>query len=169
MNDSVLIPVTGLQPTVAALNHALTLEGDHEITVLQVHPIVEREGSVRKRVIPEAIDERREASSRTAERVFEKATSYADDHEITIRTATTSGKPADRISSYAAAHDIDRIVIGTRSRSFLSRVLRGSLPEAVMRESSVPVTGIEATDDDASTAVGPVNRNRPLDISRGIN
>lgn len=169
MNDSILVPVNGLQPTIAALNHVLALEGDHEITVLHVRPIVEREGSVRKRVMPEAIDEQREASSRTAERIFEKATSYADEHGVTLRTVTTSGGPADRISAYAATHDVDRIVIGTRNQSLLSRVLQGSLPEAVMRESSVPVTGIEATDDESSTTVGSVDRKRPLEISRGIN
>lgn len=169
MNDSVLIPVNGLQPTIAALNHVLTLEGDREITILHVCPIVEREESIRKTVLPEAIDEQRDASSQTADQVFAKARSYADDHGVTLRTVATSGNPANQISSYGAAHDISRIVIGSENQSLLSRILRGSLPEAVMRASSVPVTAIEVSDDESDTSVGSVGQNQPLTISRGIN
>lgn len=169
MNDSVLVPVNGLQPTIAALNHVLTLEGDLEITVLHVCPIVEREESIRKTVMPEAIDEQREANSQTAEQVFAKATSYADDHDVTLRTDTTSGNPASQISTYGATHDISRIVIGKENQSLLSRVLCGSLPEAVMRASSIPVTAIEVGDDEPGTSVGAVDQGQPLKISRGIN
>lgn len=169
MNDSVLIPVNGLKPTITALNHVLTLEGDFEITVLHVCPIVEREGSIRQTVLPDAIDEQREANSQAAEQVFAKATSYADNHDVTLRTATTSGNPASQISSYGATHDISRIVIGSENQSFLSRILRGSLPEAVIRASSVPVTAIEVTDDESGTSVGSIGQDHPLTISRGIN
>lgn len=169
MTDSVLIPVNGFQPTIAALNHVLTFERDHKITILHVCPIVERERSVRKTVIPEAINEQRKASSQTAEQVFAEATSYADDHDVTLRIVTKSGKPASQISTYAATHDISRIVIGGQSQSFLSRILRGSLPEAVVRGSSAPVTVIEATDDKSTTRVGSGGQKQPLKIFHGIN
>lgn len=104
----------------------------------------------------------------TAEQVFAEATSYADDHDVILRIVTKSEMPASQISTYVATHDISRIGIGSQSQSFLSRILRGSLPEAVMRESSVSVTIIEATDGEFTTRVGPVGQKQPLKISRRI-
>lgn len=169
MADSILVPINGIPPTIAALNHVLTLEGSHEITVLHVCPIVEREGSIRQTVIPDAIEEQREACRQTAERVFSKATAYAAEHDVTLKTAIDSGHPAERISAYAAANDITRIVIGTQEQSLLSRILRGSLPDSIMKRSSVPVTTIQIPADESPRRPDDTDQERPLTFSRGIN
>lgn len=169
MSKSILVPIDGIPPTIAALNHVLTLEESHKITVLQVCPIVEREDSIRQTVIPDAIEEQREASRQTAERVFSKATDYAVEHDVTLETAIESGHPAKRISAYADANDITRIVIGTQEQSLLSRILLGSLPDEIMKRSSVPVTTIQTPTDDASRKPNKTDQDRPLTLSRGIN
>lgn len=169
MSKSILVPINGIPPTIAALNHVLTLEESHKITVLQVCPIVEREDSIRQTVIPDAIEEQREASRQTAERVFSKATDYAVEHDVTLETAIESGHPAKRISAYADANDITRIVIGTQEQSLLSRILLGSLPDEIMKRSSVPVTTIQTPTDDASRKPNKTDQGRPLTLSRGIN
>lgn len=169
MADSILVPINGIPPTIAALNHVLTLEGSHEITILQVCPIVERDDSIRQTVIPEAIEEQREASRQTAERVFSKATDYAAEHDVTLKTVIDSGHPAERISAYAATNDITRIVIGTQEQTLLSRILRGSLPESITKRSSVPVTTIQTTRDESSRRSDGTDQERPLTFSRGIN
>ncbi|MFC6907126.1 universal stress protein [Halalkalicoccus tibetensis] len=169
MANSILVPINGIPPTIAALNHVLTLEGSHEITVLQVCPIVERDDSIRQTVIPDAIEEQREASRQTAERVFSKATDYAADHDVILKTAIDSGHPAERISAYADANDITRIVIGTQEQSLLSRILRGSLPDGIMKRSSVPVTTIQTPTDESSRKPNDTDQDRPLTLSRGIN
>ncbi|WP_122090889.1 universal stress protein [Halalkalicoccus subterraneus] len=169
MTNSILVPINGIPPTIAALNHVLTLEDSHEITVLQVCPIVERDNSIRQTVIPEAIDEQQEASRQTAEQIFSKATDYATEHDVTLKTATESGHPAERISAYAATNDITRIVIGTQEQSLLSRILRGSLPDEIMKRSSVPVTTIQTPTDESSRRSDGTDQERPLTFSRGIN
>jgi len=50
------------------------------------------------------------------------------------------GRPADAITAYADDHDIDAIVMGSRGRSGVSRVLLGSVAGTVVQDSSVPVT-----------------------------
>lgn len=132
----------------AALNHALSLDCDTEITVLHVVALDERDGSVRRTVLAEALDERREAADRTADRILAKARDRADDHGVTLKTATEYGHPPEEISDYAANHGIDRIVMGSHGRSGLSRLLLGSISEAVMRRSTVPVTTIRDSDGD---------------------
>ncbi|WP_122091179.1 universal stress protein [Halalkalicoccus subterraneus] len=168
MNNSILVPVNGIPPTIAALNHVLTLEGSHEITILQVCPIIEREESIRQTVIPDAIGEQREASRRTAQQIFSKATDYAAEHDVTVDTEIKSGHPADQISAYAATNGITRIVIGTQEQSLFSRILRGSLPDEIMKRSSVPVTTIQMPTESA-TKTDNTDQKRPLTFSRGIN
>lgn len=168
MSNSILVPVNGIPPTIAALNHVLTLEGAHEITILQVCPVIEREDSIRQTVIPDAIDEQRKASRQTAQRIFSKATDYAAEHDVTLNTEIKSGHPANQISAYAATNDITRIVIGTEEQSIFSRILRGSLPDELMKRSSVPVTTIQMPTESA-TRTDDTDQKRPLTFSRGIN
>jgi len=40
----------------------------------------------------------------------------------------------------APSHDVDHVVMGSRGRSGVGRVLFGSVAEAVTRRASVPVT-----------------------------
>lgn len=56
-----------------------------------------------------------------------------------VETATLTGDPAAAIVSYAVAHDADVIALGTRGRHGAHRFLLGSVAEAVVEESPVPV------------------------------
>ena len=53
---------------------------------------------------------------------------------------TVDGKPAREIVSYAEKGDVDHIVMGSRGRSGLSRLLLGSVAETVVRRAPTPVT-----------------------------
>jgi nucleotide-binding universal stress UspA family protein len=50
-----------------------------------------------------------------------------------------SDEPADTITDYAKAHNIDLIVMGTHSRRGLERLLVGSVAEHVIRTAPCPV------------------------------
>lgn len=49
------------------------------------------------------------------------------------------GSPAAEIVRFAKRYDVDLVVMGTHGRSGLSRLLMGSVAEAVIRNSPVPV------------------------------
>lgn len=57
-----------------------------------------------------------------------------------VETATTVGKPAAAIVEYAADNDVDHIVVGSHGRKGISRVVLGSVAEAVVRNAPIPVT-----------------------------
>jgi nucleotide-binding universal stress UspA family protein len=50
-----------------------------------------------------------------------------------------TGDPAGALVDFAANEDIDLIVLGTHGRSGLSRLLMGSVAEAVVRRATCPV------------------------------
>lgn len=145
MEHSILVPIDGSLPTTAALEHALARFAGGEITVLYVIDADEPNGSLRQRLLTEEYEERRRVGTRTADRVFEEARRYAADHGVEITTVTAFGRPVRRIVDYAARNGIDHIVMGTHGHSGLSRLLLGSVSEAVSERSSVPVTVVDET------------------------
>jgi nucleotide-binding universal stress UspA family protein len=79
---------------------------------------------------PEALMERLAAKKPTRENVdFE--------HHLLF------GHPADAIVDFASQHDVDLIVIGTHGRTGLSRLLMGSIAEAIVRRAACPVLTVK--------------------------
>ncbi len=56
-----------------------------------------------------------------------------------VRLATAIGVPVDRILEYAAANEIDLVVMGTHGRGLVGHMFLGSVAERVVRRSLVPV------------------------------
>lgn len=120
-----------------ALEHALSTHPDARVTVLYVIDYVEESYSARALVGADALRERAEER---AEDLFAEATAIADEHGAEIETGTAVGDPSREIVDYAAEHDVDQIVVGSHGRSPMSRILLGSVAEAVTRRAPVPVT-----------------------------
>ncbi len=57
-----------------------------------------------------------------------------------IDTRTEVGRPAATVVSVADDVDADHVVVGSHGRQGVSRLVLGSVAEAVVRRSSVPVT-----------------------------
>ena len=75
-----------------------------------------------------------------AEQLLERAAESAIEAGVDVETVVEIGRPARTIVEYADEHDVDHVVIGSHGRTGASRILLGSVAEAVTRRSSVPVT-----------------------------
>jgi nucleotide-binding universal stress UspA family protein len=62
------------------------------------------------------------------------------DHGIVVETMSTSGDPPTAILEAAEAAGADMIVLGGRKRSPLGSLIFGSVSQAVMLDSTIPVT-----------------------------
>jgi len=82
----------------------------------------------------------KEQQERQSETVLNHARDRADEHGVEIETDQIIGGVSRSIVTYADEHDIDHIVIGSHGRTGASRILLGSVAEAVVRRSPVPVT-----------------------------
>jgi len=58
---------------------------------------------------------------------------------VTLETMTLEGKPAAEILRYAKENEIDLIVIGTRGKRGLERIVLGSVAEDIIRNASCRV------------------------------
>ena len=136
MIDRVLVPIDGSEMADRALEYALTVHDDAEITVLFVagepSPFMGRALSV-------ALDDDvGEAAEEMAEEVFADAHRIAREHDVEIDTAVTVGNPGRQIVEYA--EDFDAVVIGSHGGTLQSRLFVGNVADRVFRRSPVPVT-----------------------------
>jgi nucleotide-binding universal stress UspA family protein len=144
--ENILVPMDGSPQAEAALVHALALP-DVTITLLTVidpfdtrpeesgyHSPVGRAG------MPGYSEEWYEPTKERIRERFSQAQGRADARGLTLATVIEFGDPARSIVKYSERNGIDHIVMGSHGRSGLSRILRGSVSEAVMRRSPSPVT-----------------------------
>jgi nucleotide-binding universal stress UspA family protein len=68
-------------------------------------------------------------------------------HGIVCTTQVLHGQCADQIRSFAAHNRSDAIVIGTHGRTGLPRAVLGSVAEAIMRQSDIPVVTVHEDDE----------------------
>jgi len=74
---------------------------------------------------------------RQAEARLRASVPDADRHRVTV--ASVVATPYAEILAYAAANDVDLIVMGTHGRSGVSHMLLGSIAERVVRRAPCPV------------------------------
>lgn len=130
MSHSLLVPMDDSDPARAALEYALEYFPDAEITVL--HAIDDLEAGY--------ADQPSAAQTDAEPDVFADAERIAGEYNTTIQTRIVDGTAAEAILEYARENGTDGIVMGSKGRSGVSRVLLGSIAEQVTRRASVPVT-----------------------------
>lgn len=139
MIDRVLVPIDHSPLARDALEYALEVHPDAEITALHVINYVEESYSAEMLVGPETLRDRAE---KRADELFSEASELAAEAGIELSTVTKFGDPARKIIEYADETDVDLIVIGSHGRSFLSRFLLGDTADTVVHRAPVPVTVI---------------------------
>ncbi|MXV64146.1 universal stress protein [Natronorubrum sp. JWXQ-INN-674] len=132
--DRVLVAVDDSQEARDALKYAL--EQFPEATIYAAHvPEVQNisfDTSATASMTDEAEDR--------AEAILETAMTIAAEHDRTIEPELVFGHPAKAMVSYAEENDIDQIVVGSRGKDGVKRVLLGSIAETIMRRANCPVT-----------------------------
>lgn len=118
--------------------HALTHFPEAEVTVLNV--LDPAGAGYGERSAEGPADGGSDPAKTRATELFDAAETLADEHGRTVDTAVVEGPPADAIVRYVEDHDVDGIVMGSRGRSGVSRILLGSVAGTVVQNSPVPVT-----------------------------
>ncbi|WP_247730276.1 universal stress protein [Halovivax limisalsi] len=136
MTRQLLVPMDDSDRARAALEHALAVHPDSEITVLHVvDPLGAAYGGDES---PAVIDGEPD--------FFADVRDLAAEHDGAVETVVREGTAAETILEYVSEASVDAVVMGSEGRSGVSRVLLGSVAEAVTRQSSVPVTIVPGGD-----------------------
>lgn len=79
------------------------------------------------------------AAARTEKHQLDPLAQQAQDAGVQCEIVVRPGLPADQILAFTREREIDRIVMGTHSPGPIGKLLVGSVAEAVLRTSKVPV------------------------------
>jgi len=131
MARHILVPMDDSQPARAALEHALELFSDDEITV--IHAVDDLAAGYSGRPLAD------EGESVNPD-LFADVREFADRYDADVSIDVVEGSPIETILEYADEHGVTQIIIGSEGRSGVSRVLLGSIAEGVARDADVPVT-----------------------------
>ena len=150
MSKRILVAVDGSDKATEALQFAVDQWPDAEVTALHViNPADSTTGA--EGGFPGAVDQWYDSATQRGERILRKA-AEAVDREVDTRlevgrpTATilavAGGDAAvgDEDGSEGTAEPFDHVVLASRGRTGLSRVVLGSVAEGVVRRAEVPVT-----------------------------
>jgi len=141
MVDRILVPFDESEQARTALEHALTTHPDAEVVVLNVIDLMDAGYSAPfDGGLPGYWEEWYEQEEQTAEDLLARAQEIADEYGAELETEVVVGRPARSINEYADENDIDQILIGSHGRTGVSRILLGSVAEAVVRRAHCPVT-----------------------------
>lgn len=133
MTRTVLVPIDGSDHSYGALSLAFDqYDGDEFLVVHVVDPNV---GEY-------AHDTPGGTDRKKSEVILEEATEQFEAHatpDSSLETAVEEGKPKRIVLDYANRDDVDQVVMGTRGMTGVKRLVLGSVADAIIRQSDVPV------------------------------
>lgn len=138
MVSQVLVPMDDSEVAANALQYALDVHPDAEITVLHV---VGAPSSMMGRAAGLALAENiEEKATEYAEPVLDKAREIAAESDAEITTEVKVGHPARAILNSAESFDV--IVMGPHGGKLVDRLVVGNVARTVFRRSPIPVTSV---------------------------
>lgn len=134
MARTVLVPIDGSEQSWEALDFAIDLFEEATITVIHVIRWVPEyyDSPHREHVMEDAEDLIGEAQEQAKQAGVNTTTNFESEIE--------TGPPAKMIIEYSETYGVDHVVMGSRGRTGIKRLLLGSVAETVARRSPAPVT-----------------------------
>ncbi len=141
MYDEVLLPTDGSSGTVDALEHAITVAGDHDARVHVLYVVDKR---LYTAASDEAKEEVRQSLEEEADYALDDARVRLEDEGLAVETIREEGIPYKTITDYADSEDIDIVVMGTHGETGPERMVNlGSTTERVLKNVSTPTLVVD--------------------------
>ena len=140
----ILVPVDGSAHSRQALEVAVTEFEDAEIIVFHAIDLYDVASVTESAVWDDEFRERQETAARA---LLEEYHDFAAERGVEVRTELARGDPAQAIVVAADEFDADHIVMGSRGRRGVARVLLGSVAEAVTKRAPISVTVVRPGDE----------------------
>ena len=141
--SNILCPVDFSKPSEAAIAHASAIAQHHDAKLhfVYVYEPILASGDVMSMPMQPAPADLENVRERL------EAVRPCEGREIACHHELIFGFPGGSIVGYAATNNIDLIVMGTHGRTGPSRLLMGSVAEAVVRSAGCPVLTVHEGND----------------------
>ena len=147
MYEKIMVPLDGSELAECVLPHVEGLiKGCHVSNVVFVRVVEPPErfyhGDVP--ISPEIYKETESARKSKAKDYLDQIKNRLKYEGAELQSEVLIGRVADSLADYTEKNDIDLILIATHGRSGVSRWVRGSIADKILRSSSVPVLMVRA-------------------------
>lgn len=141
MYNKILLPTDGSEDAEVAVEHAVSIaeKYDAELHVLYVADV--RVDSTTN-MWPNILEELEEVGEEATGEIVEQA----EEAGVGAFAEVARGIPHNEINKYSRENNIDLIVMGTRGRTGVDRILLGSVTEKIIRTSETPVMTVGRED-----------------------
>jgi nucleotide-binding universal stress UspA family protein len=130
----ILVPMDGSKTSFAALDSAIEIARACHATILGVHAISFLPTGFMPSVVPYEIYQKKEAG-----KFMENAKIRAARKGIVFKYTITFGSPVEHILSISKSKKFDLIVIGAHGKGRVKELFLGSVSNAILHKSRVPV------------------------------
>jgi nucleotide-binding universal stress UspA family protein len=140
MFKKILVPLDGSELSESALSYVFEITRDYsslEVVLMRIREPLDPNviGTLDAKIAVELDEAYRDEASHYLDKIVEGL----KEKGITARVEVLAGNPAEEILKYSQKNDIDLIIMSTRGRSGISRLVFGSVAEKVIRGSTIPV------------------------------
>jgi nucleotide-binding universal stress UspA family protein len=149
---TILVATDFSEASAAATSYAFQLARTLDATLCLLHVVPESDiqvtralqGHLESHIDPDAL---LQTYYTDAEKRLAALVESAHAAEFVQERLIVTGQPASEIVSWAAAKDVQLIILGTHGRSGLNRVMMGSVAEHVLRLAACPVLVVPGRQD----------------------
>lgn len=139
--NRVLVPLDGSAEGTVALRYAFETFPEAVFTVAYVVDTITEYSDSYKQSSRQS--KRRQKGTRDkTDQIFATVTELSNEYNVDCSPLTLTGAVPDALLSCAEDTDVEYIVIGSRNLAHLTKAILGSVSEAVVRRSPVPITVI---------------------------
>lgn len=161
MYEAILLPTDGSDGMASAIRHCFHQAQQHEAVVHALY-VVDLRAYV---MLPDETQQRvKELLVEEGDRALAALTTYAEDEGIELVTAVVEGTPHDAILRYTEEQNMDLIVMGTHGRSGEEKRIVGSVAEEVVRNATIPVLTMRATQADIKAIRTVLSGETPSEV-----
>ena len=136
-----MVAVDGSKSSMDAADYAIDMAKifNAQLTTLTVSHI--SMSSYGLSTLPDAIKQAKEKHALESKQWFDKVSQNAKHNDVQIRTELIDSQMSvdGSIVEYAESHDIDLIILGTKGRSGIKKLLLGSVATGVVKYATCPV------------------------------
>jgi nucleotide-binding universal stress UspA family protein len=133
---AILVAYDGSNPAQKAVKRAVRAADGEEIILLRV---IEAAGGMLEAGLDIVQERLKEMQDEKTNELSEEIKPMLETEGVEFRIETVVGKPSRKIVSFAEENDVSEIVVGSRGREGVSRVLLGNVAESVVRRAPVTV------------------------------
>jgi nucleotide-binding universal stress UspA family protein len=130
----IVVPLDGSKTSFKALDEAIEIARACHATILGFHGIAFLPTGVMPSVVPYQIYQKKEAG-----KFMEEAKLRAAKKGILFKYVITFGNPVEQILNMAKTKKFDLIVIGARGKGRIKELFLGSVSNAILHNSTIPV------------------------------